>query len=562
MRASNWIVMVLVLTGGCRAPCVGPMDCVASKAASEVALVQTAEAQNEVTEVAASPVRSTKRSSGGAIRPASYQAAEEIPPPVAKPSPADALIPALDDGRRAVRDLDPASRDVERPPLTIREVSESVFVAFPALEALRQEMIIAEGKQLSAWGEFDFKVKAESFSTPLGYYENYRNLVKVEQGVFRNGGNLFGQYRIGDGNIQPWYGERQTNEGGEFKAGLILPLLRDRAIDQRRADIFQATLRRQQVDPMVQGALLEFNQAAAEAYWLWVAAGLNYDVQYDLLRVTTERNLGFEERVKLKDLSPIELVQNRRLIASREAKVIEALRKLQQYSIKLSLFLRDEQGQPAIPSPSLLPAEFPELKLPNTESIGEAIAAAMNARPELVDLDLQREQAEVDLAAGRNLRLPSVNATFDASKDVGAKASKSGDKSPFELEAGLLFDMPLQRRKAEGKIREAQGKLAQIAAKRQFMENKIEVQVRDAMSALATSHDRALRARESLALARQLEQAERDLFAAGESDLLRVAIQEAAQIEAAVTEIEATAEYFKSQAALEAALATDPLSRD
>ena len=152
--------------------------------------------------------------------------------------------------------------------LRLREVIESVYASFPALEAARSEAEIAAGKETSALGEFDFKVKAESMSAPMGYYKNYRNQLKLEQGLFP-GGNVFGQYRSGDGNFPVWYGERETNEGGEFKLGLISPLLRDRAIDQRRSDLFQATLRRQQVDPMVQSQLLEYTYFAADAYWSW-----------------------------------------------------------------------------------------------------------------------------------------------------------------------------------------------------------------------------------------------------------------------------------------------------
>lgn len=601
MRYGFWIVGLLVGLSACRAPTWQVSDKTdsavalttpASASSSDAPSLGSASSPSSSATARPSPVAkqallvdatdATGASrSTSSVRPASAQAtdeqpdnaspapptppkSEEIPRPAPKAKQADALpkpeeVELVPRGVRPVRALDPAAAGKSIPALSLREVSESVYVAFPALEALRQEMTIASGKELSTWGEFDLKVKGESMAGPMGYYQNYRHLLRLEQGVFQNGSTVFGQYRLGDGFFPPWFGERETNEGGEFKAGLILPLLRDRAIDQRRADIFQATLRRQQVDPMVQGALLEFNQAAADAFWSWVAAGLNYDVQYDLMRVTIERNRGFEERVRLKDLATIELVQNRRLIASREAKVIEALRKLQQSGIKLSMFLRDDQGQPAIPSPALLPPKFPEPDVPDADQVGPMIASAMAARPELAELDFQREQAEVDLAAGQNMRLPGVSAVMDASKDVGAPSSKKGDKTPFQLEAGVLVDVPLQRRKAAGKIREAEGKLAQLAAKRQFMENKIEVQVRDALSALATSHDRVLRARESLALARQLEQAERDRFEVGESDLLRVALQETAALEAAVTEIEALAEYYKAQAALHAALGLHPL---
>ena len=156
-------------------------------------------------------------------------------------------------------------------------------------------------------------------------------------------------------------------------------------------------------------------------------------------------------------------------------------------------------------------------------------------------------------------RSPALNVVMEASKDVGAAASSKGDKTPFELEAGLLFDVPLQRRKADGKIREAEGKLNQIAAKRRFTENKVTIQVQDAMSALVNAHERLGRAQENHRLARQLEKAERDRFEAQDSDLLRVAIQETAEIEAALSVVEAQAELYKAEAAYRASRGVNPM---
>lgn len=504
---------------------------------------------------AVAPAFATERADvASGVRPVAYQPTADAPESVPAANPVPEASP------RPVWDLETGdAAPAQRTPLPLRRVVESVYFSFPALEAALREFDIAGGKQLAAWGEFDLKIKAESLSQPEGYYQNYRNLVKLEQALMP-GGNVFGQYRIGDGSFPVYYGDRETDEGGEFKVGWETPLLRGRAIDQRRADIFQSTLKRQQVDPAVQALLLEFTFGASDAYWSWVAAGLSYDAQRELLSVTVERNMQFEERVKREDLAPIELVQNERLIASRKAKVVEAERKLQQAAIKLSLYLRDEQGRPVMPLPTMLPEAFPEPRPPDRNAFAEDLDRAVSRRPELWELDLQRQQAEVDLAVGENMRLPALDAVVQASKDVGASANKSGNLTPFILEAGLLFEVPLQRRKADGKIREAYGKMAQLAAKREFTENKIANQVQDAQSALATSFDRVELARRNVVLARKLEDAERKRFEAEDSDLLRVAIQETAEIEATLLEIEVLADYFKAEAALRAATAVDPLA--
>lgn len=475
--------------------------------------------------------------------------AEPIPTPKLEPVPQDvAGPPPL---RESAADAASATG-----PLLLDEVTTSVYYAYPGLEAALREMEIAAGKEQAAHGEFDLKLKAGSQSDPLGFYQTYKNAVKVEQALW-HGGGFYGQYRLGRGNYPTWDG-LETNDGGEFKVGVLRPLLQNSAIDQRRADIFQATLRRQQVEPAVHALLLELVRDAADAYWSWVAAGRSYDVQRTLLRVTIDRNNVYEGRVAAGDLPRIELVQNQRLIASREAKLVEAERKLQSTAIKLSLYLRDEAGQPLVPSSALLPTSFPDPPPVVSDDEATVIAASLANRPELREIDIVRQQVEVDLAQAENLLLPDLTATLDAAQDVGAPTPK-GDKTPFQLSAGLYFDVPLERNKAQGKLRESRGKLAQLAAKRRLVENKVAIEVQDARSALATSHERVLRARENTQLAWELVTAERDRFQGQDSDLLRVAIQETAAIEAALTEIEALADYYKAEAALRAATAVDPM---
>jgi outer membrane protein TolC len=503
------------------------------------------------------------------------QHTEDLPPP-ANPPPADKAPaqkgPAGDSPQPAPEPLQPAPVEMAPPPpqrepgeaesseqrpLSLAEVTESVYFAYPGLEAALRELEIAAGKEQATLGEFDLKLKAGSQSDALGFYQTYKNAVKLEQAMW-NGGGVYGQYRLGRGNFPTWDG-LETNDGGEFKVGFLRPLLQNAAIDRRRADVLQATLRRQQVDPAVQALLLELVRDAADAYWSWVAAGRAYGIQRDLLRITVERNKVYEGRVAAGDLPRIELVQNQRLIAAREAKLVETERKLQQSAIKLSLYLRDAAGQPLIPSGAMLPATFPGATPPDIADRHLLIVESLASRPELRELDIVREQVEVDLSQAQNMLLPDLTATLDAAKDIGAPTPK-GDKTPFQLQAGLYFEVPLERNKAQGKIRELSGKLAQIAAKRRLLENKITIEVQDALSALATSHTRYLRARENTELAWQLVTAERQRFESQDSDLFRVALQETAAIEASLGEIDALSEFFKAQAAYRAAIAQPPLA--
>jgi len=335
--------------------------------------------------------------------------------------------------------------------LALDEVLLAVERSYPLLVETMMEQQVADGKQLAAWGEFDTKLAGFSMSEPQGFYKNYRNELGLEQPLYR-GGYVFGGYRIGDGDFEPWYKERETNEGGEFALGLGVPLLQNRAIDKRRAGVMQADLARQAVDPAIQAQLLEFVQIATKVYWSWIAAGQALTAQRELLENAETRVAQIVARVDEGDLKKITRINNEQLIAAREAKVIEAERKLQQAAIKLSLFYRDVTGQPVMPIESQLPSSFPEHVTPNTELMELDIETAIASSPVLRELDFVARQVRVDLRNAENMLLPKFDALMKASQDVGAPASSINDKGPFELEAGFYGEVPLQRRESRGKI--------------------------------------------------------------------------------------------------------------
>lgn len=488
----------------------------------------------------------------------------ELPPPessdLARPSPQPSGIrqklPEATPAERLkslVEELDPAQAGAQAETLALGDVVLSVVETFPLIRMAEQEGEVAAGEQLAALSAFDRKLLAETMNMPQGYYQNYRHLLRAEQATWM-GGTVYGQYRLGDGSFQPWYGNRETNEGGEFKVGTAMPLLRGREIDERRAEISKADIMRAAVEPVVQQQTIESVRVATHMYWSWVAAGQAYMVTRELLNVAQERNQGIARQVELGNLPQTELQQNERLIASREAKLVETQRKLQASAIKLSLFYRDEAGDPRIPSPAQLPDRFPRPTPPDAEKLPSDIEMAMSQRPELRDIALQRQAVDVDLRQAENDFLPNLDAVVEASKDVGAAASSKGDKTPFELQAGLIFDVPLQRSKARGKMQSAQGKATQLALKREYTRDKITSEVQDAISALQAAYERSEQTRRSVVLARQLVNAEYRSFELGNSDVLRIAIQEGAELDAQLLEIEALLDYFQAEADYRAAL--------
>ncbi|WP_166819861.1 TolC family protein [Thalassoroseus pseudoceratinae] len=444
-------------------------------------------------------------------------------------------------------------------PLSLDEVLNSIVRAYPLLEAARQEQWIAYGNVISASGSFDTKAKAGALEAPLGFYETYRHYVGFEQPLY-NGMDVFAGYRIGRGFFKPWYKGRETDEGGEFKATINLPLMQDKIIDERRANLGVANIEQAAAQPMIQAELIDYLLAGSVAYWDWVAAGQGVRIARGLLDLANERKVAIQERVDEGDLAEITMTDNQRLIASRRSKLIAAQQKYQLAAVKLSLFLRTPQGEPILPSESALPKDFPAVESIDPSLGHELIQTAWAQRPELASLILKQQSLDVELNQARNMALPELDWYTSVSQDVGDPRKDKGkeNKQPLELDTQLLLSVPLQRRKALGKQTSLEAKIAQVRAKEEFTRNKIATQVQMALVSLQADLALIEQSQTNLELAEELQTAEEDRFREGESTIILVNIREQATADARAGVVAARADYFRSRAELEAALGSLP----
>ena len=440
-----------------------------------------------------------------------------------------------------------------------QEVVESVYRSYPMLQSALYSRNIANGQQVSASGAFDTKLKGASENGPVGFYQTYRQALGVVTPTYW-GGEVFAGYRIGRGDFQPWYQERQTNDGGEFKAGVQIPLARNRMIDDRRAELWKSGYARELAEPDIQAQLISFVQEASYAYWDWVAAGEYFGIAERVLKLAEERTARIEVQVKAGFVDPPELTDNLRMVAIRQAKLADTRRKLQQTAAKLSLYLRDGQGNPILPTPEQLPGFMQPTPIKENE-LEAHVQLALSQRPELVALDIFRQQIQIDYSNAENYLQPELNAILWGSQDVGAPTSPKRDKSPFESEAGVYLDVPIQRRKTRGKMTELEGKLAQLSAKRRLVADKIRVDVQMAHAGLESAREQVSETQEALDHADDLADRERKNQAAGASDLLKVSLREQYAVESAEKHVDALKLYYESLADFRAALAEDRIDR-
>ena len=457
---------------------------------------------------------------------------------------------AADTGERLV----PGTAHAEREALLFDDVVRSVEAQFPLVLAALEEVEIAAGELQSAQGGFDTRLKAGGEFGVDGFYENERVKVSIEQPTAAWGATFFGGYKLGTGDFPIWEGGYKTRAGGEFAAGVRVPLLAGRQVDERRTNLWRARLAQEQADPFVLRKRLEATLKAALAYWKWVAAGQKFEIAQRLLALAENRQAGVVLAVDEGELPQIALIENQRLIVERQSILINAERSLQQTAIELSLYWRDAEGNPRLPGPERLPVEMPVPRDPAlTIKEGDA-QFALAQRPEVRELELEVTRLRLELEQAENSLLPRLDLGVAGSKDTGDTVSDPDDKGPFEFDAFVTFDLPLQRRSAKGKTRTVAAKKAKLERELQLVRDRVVADVRDAASALNQTWLRLAQVRENVRLAGALEQAERLRFQEGESDLLRVNLREQQTASAASMLVDVLAEHFRSLADYRASL--------
>ncbi len=429
--------------------------------------------------------------------------------------------------------------------LRLDEVIASVDARYPLLLAEAQGLAAARGERRSAIGAFDPSWKTKASAFPVGFYRYVAAESVVEQPLYWRGLSVFGGYRIGQGKFPIYYDNYRTNNRGELRVGFTAPILRGSSIDKERASLWKTDAGIDAAAQNLAAARLEFRRNAADKYWEWVSAGAKLFNARALYERAVERNAGIGVRVTSGDAPAIEQVDNTRAMLQREQQVVGAERALISTRLALSLYLRDDKGNPVIPSEQRVPRQFPEPIALAAGTVELDVARAVSQRPELRLYEAKRRQYEIERDLAQNDKLPTVDVLVAGAKQFG---DGYPEKDPATLEAGLLIDIPLRNRRADGRARTAEAMFMQYDLQLRYAKDKIQNEVRDAAAGSDAAARRLVLARQELLLARTLEVAERQRFDMGDSTMLVVNLREQASYDAAIREVETLVEHHKSLA--------------
>lgn len=445
--------------------------------------------------------------------------------------------------------------------LSLDTVLNSVDSHYPWVIGAVQDLEKAKGDLTSAQGGFDPVLKTMYQTIASGEYENHYFDLVLEQPTTLWGARVFSGYRNGSGQFAPYDERLLTTRDGEVRAGLEFPLLRGGFIDERRArivsgkkglDISKAQLNIQQLDARRQ---------ASYRYFDWIASGEKLRISQKLLELAIDRDRILRRRVTKGDAAQIEQVDNQRSLAQRESSLISAQRALEKAALELSLFYRDSNGNPTIPSPQELPEELSEKfsKSLLTESLrphpDESVSIAQQIlpqHPEFLRLQSQFEQNEIDRGLAKNSILPKLDAEFLTSQDIPANQSK---KSIFEVKAAVKLEFPLFLRSGRGKFDATSAQSAKLETQLELVRDRIRVAIQDSLQAMAAARNRVDAARREVELSLQVEKAERLKFQQGDSTILTVNLRETSTSDARIRVVDALVDDYRARADFLAATA-------
>lgn len=451
------------------------------------------------------------------------------------------------------------TRDASAETLELDVVLDAVRSNHPLVDGANAAIEKADAAALAAEGAFDPRLTVRGRDVPSAYYEQTTIDTDLRALTPFRGISPFVGWRLGRGSFADYDGKLETLDGGEVRAGVTVPLLRDSRIDRARADRAKAAIMKRAARAEVDQRVLDVMRDATVAYWEWVAAAHRIDVRRTVLALALERGRQIDNAIAQGNRAPVDSIDNGRLVAAREALLVSAERDLRRASLELSLHLRDADGRPIIVDAARRPP-LPDSaeEIPFERDLDAAIARAVQNVPRLTELAARRDSIDVDVALAKNQTLPRLDLEATVTRGIGPSDPTLVDRSQTAVGVAATFELPIGMRAARGALASVRADRRRLLADQAFVTDRIMVDIRAAHADLVAARTRTELAIRNADLAEQLAVAERTRFERGDSTVLLVNLREEAAADAAALAIDARAELMRARARFAVSLGDVP----
>lgn len=374
--------------------------------------------------------------------------------------------------------------------------------------------------------------------------------------------------------------------GGVLRFNFTQPLLKNFGFKISRKEIIVAKNNRDISESQLEKVLMDTIYSVEEAYWNLVFSIENLKVKRQSLELARDLLAKNKREVEVGTVAQIEILSAEAEVATREADILqaEAAVKNSEDLLETIINLAAEENNMEV---EIVPLDKPGYEM-RAISLEEALAMALDNRPELAASRIDLKNKEIDLSYTKNQLLPEVN-LFASYWSPGVSGTQilylNGDpltdvvtgnipgnasdalNDVFNLRyrnwsVGVTFSIPLTTLLSRAEYSQAKASLEQAMLRLKDQEQQIFLEIRNAVRTFQTDYKRV----QAYKLAREL--AEKKLEA--EDKKLRVGLTTNYVVlqyqrdlaDARSAELKAVIDYNLSLARLEKALGTTMKSKN
>jgi outer membrane protein TolC len=419
-------------------------------------------------------------------------------------------------------------------------IRESVERNHPLVLSSLEEFKASEGRLKTAKGNFDTKVVGEHYRVASGMWARTFSDIMLEVPTQFNNSKIYTGYSYGfNGVFPPQYSTWSTNSGGTPRVGISTSLLRNRSIDANRGSI-----RINQENYLIaQGNfflnLWNLGQLGEIAYWEWVNSHKIQKVYENLLLNAETRNEFLKSRVEKGALANIILRENEQYIAGRKRALFEASERLARASYALSLFYRDSNGRPQIPTVDETYEDYPE----DMESLFNSIDLKLNPeeisqkRPEIINIKSKIKSSQVEFEVAQELLKPKMDLWGDYSKNIG---NEFLDNPPQVWSFGVRIEIPIERNLGQGSISSARNMRNAAEKEFKYEKERLESEIFAIQKAITLQWQQIQQSQVERQRSQEILDAENFKFKSGRGNLFLVNLREEALANAEASLYETT----------------------
>jgi HAE1 family hydrophobic/amphiphilic exporter-1 len=388
----------------------------------------------------------------------------------------------------------------------------------------------------------------------------------------------------------------------QLLVNFTLPLLRNREIDQDRANI---SIRRKQRDVSQKDfeiRVIDIVTTVQQAYWDLVAAREDVDVQADAVELAAQQLAQNQRMIRSGTLAPIELSASEAELDRRKDTYYSSVGTLTEAENNLKTMLLPGRHSETW-SDQLVPVDTNTAEPPATDDVREAVADALKRRPEMRQVALRKDANQIDRQLNSNQIKPQIN-LVGSYTSTGLGGALSSAENPFDsfqpiydrinqlsaaaglppvaesslgnlpgsliggygatlagifggsyqsVQVGLQLDFTARNRAARGNYTNTLIEAKRLKFEQSRTEQLIESQVRNALQAIQTARQRIVSAETGERAAREKLESETRLFQTGESTNFFVLTRQNEYLDARRRAVLAHLDFNKAVARLEQA---------